>query len=69
MLYPVKMFDKEGNLKKIISTKKLQERFWNPENLKSKGNRNSHFFAVKTKHSSEKLDRKLAHGTFQPKIP
>ena len=69
MLYPVKVFDKEGNLKKIISTEKLQERFWNPENLKSKGNRNSHFFAVKTKHSSEKLDRKLAHETSRPKIP
>ena len=69
MLYPVKVFDKEGNLKKIISTEKLQERFWNPENLKSKGNRNSHFFAVKTKHASEKLDRKLAHETSRPKIP
>ena len=69
MLYPVKVFDKEGNLKRIISKEKLQERFWNPENLKSKGNRNSHFFAIKTKHSSEKLDRKLAHETSRPKIP
>ena len=69
MLYPVKVFDKEGNLKRIISKEKLQERFWNPENLKSKGNRNSHFFAVKTKHASEKLDRKLAHETSRPKIP
>ena len=68
MLYPVKVFDKEGNLKRLISKEELEEGFWNPVNLKSKGNRNSHFFALKNKHSSEKLDIKLAHGTFRPKI-
>ena len=68
MLYPVKVFDKEGNLKRLISKEELEEGFWNPVNLKSKGNRNSHFFALKNKHSSEKLDIKLAHGTFHPKI-
>ena len=69
MLYPVKVFDKEGNLKRIISTEKLQSQFWEMKPIKSRGNRNSHFFAVKTKHSSEKLDRKLAHENSRPKIP
>jgi hypothetical protein len=65
MIYPVKVFDKDGNLKKIISTEELQEHFWNPKTLKT----NSHFFALKDKHSSAELDRKLTHGTFHPKIP
>jgi hypothetical protein len=69
MIYPVKVFDKEGNLKRIISKEELEEGFWNPTHLKSKGNRNSHFFALKDRHSSEELDRKLSHGTFHPKIP
>ena len=69
MLCPVKVFDKEGNLKKIISTEKLQEQFWEPKPPQPKGNRNSHFFAVKTKHSSEKLDLKFAHEASHPKIP
>jgi hypothetical protein len=69
MLCPVKVFDKEGNLKKIISTEKLQKQFWEPRPLKPKGNRNCHFFVTKTKHSSEKLDRKFARETSHPKIP
>ena len=68
MLYPVKVFDKHGKLKRIIPKEELEEEFWNLTKVKSKGNRNSHFFALKNKHSSEKLDIKLAHGTFHPKI-
>jgi len=68
MIYPVKVFDKEGNLKRIVSKEELEEGFWNPTNLKPKGNRNSRFFALKNKYSSDELDRKLSHGTFHPKI-
>jgi hypothetical protein len=69
MIYPVKVFDKDGNLKRIIPKDELEEEFWNPTKIKSKGNRNSHLFSSKDKHSSDKLDLKLSHGTFHPKIP
>jgi len=64
MLYPVKVFDGKGKLKEVISKGELQERFWNPETLKT----NSHFFALKDKHSSAEVDYKLTHGTFHPTI-
>jgi hypothetical protein len=69
MIYPVKVFDKDGNLKRIIPKEELEEEFWNLTKAKSKGNRNSHFFALKDKPSSDELDRKLSHGNFHPKIP
>jgi hypothetical protein len=65
MIYPVKVFDKDGNLKKMISAEELREHFWNPKTLKT----NSHFFALKDKHSSDEVNHKLNHGTFYPKIP
>ena len=65
MIYPVKVFDEKGNLKRIISTEELQEHYWNPKTLKT----NSHFFALKDKHSGAEAGYKLTHGTFHPKIP
>ena len=65
MIYPVKVFDKNGNLKRIISAEELREHFWDPKTLKT----NSHFFALKDKNSSAELGHKLSHGTFHPKIP
>ena len=75
MIYPVKVFDKDGNLKRIISKEELEEGFWNPTNLKPKGNRNSRFFAMKHNNSIHEFDRKFSgikvdrHGNFHPKIP
>ena len=65
MIYPVKVFDKDGNLKRIISAEELREHFWDPKTLKT----TSHFFALKDKNSSAELGHKLSHGNFHPKIP
>ena len=75
MLYPVKVFDKEGNLKRVIPKEELEEEFWNTTTLKPKGNRNSRFFAMKHNNSIHEFDRKFSgikvdrHGNFHPKIP
>jgi len=72
MICPVKVFDKQGKLKRIISKEELEEGFWKLPNSKSKskskGNSNSYFFALKDKHSDAEVDYKLTHGTFHPTI-
>ncbi len=71
MLHPVKVFDSNGNLKKIISTEELEERFWNPgfhKLISKKGNSNSRFFTPKGKTLKNESENSLSHGTFHPEI-
>lgn len=49
MLYPVKVFDGEGNLKKIVTQEIVEERFW--KNIKT----NNHIFAVQKSKPNLKI--------------